>query len=540
MADLGSGLPSSSAGGQSKVIGFQSAPPLISKFQTSVVPPKAKPPKRSYGKKIVENGVVAETLFVDIRDPVVSADKDKRLVNPKAKYTVAQEQAEAEMMSQAVTNPPSPVDFAGLQVPSSMSIELEPNQAPQVELSDGMLRGLSPFMIRVEPPLVYGEDGGFQNKKKNSVATDFSVGSGGGTDLTGYNTARKALAQSGLSGFGVGKSRIGSVQETVSANGRGVKGNRSPTGGMTDDGGNLGQPAIVDVYAAVDIARQLAAVFNTPPLVLLVNPTTLAVAYTKIQQYSERTRHGFIFQVWGEEQPKLQITMRCGAFISGGRGVQFASRRDSKAWQNLMNAFQLFRNAGYIHDTVGKSNAHHMVGSLSIRYDGWIYYGNIESFSFTMDDDHTNGGVEFSMDFTVSAMVDTAQQPFSVAPMKSPTPSPSDPRYRGLINQSKNQPGEFSVGKDKDGKLMLRTQGGEVDTGDVFLTMVPQSSAGTFGFFGKSIASFRTPDSTKIAKPVPPSNKGFDLQPVPVGPGERSVSVANPNSIDPFRVRSST
>ena len=462
------------------------------------------------------------------------------LVNPKAKMTQQQEQNEAAMFAQSVANPPEPKAFAGLQLPNTMTVEYEPNSTPQVELSDAGLRNLSPFMITVEPPLVFGEGGGFQNKKTNSVATDFSVGSGGGTDLTNYDTARKALAQSGLSGFNAGRSRMGSVQEFVATGGNGPTKNQSPTGSLMDAQGNLGQPAIADMYTAVDIARQLSAIINTPPLTLLINPTTFTVTYNKIQQFQERSRYGFVFQAWGEEQPKVSFTARCGAFVSGGRGVQFASRRDSKAWQNLMNAFHLFRNAGYIHDTVGKSNAHHMVGSLAIRYDGWIYYGNMESFNFTQDDDHMNGGVEFSIDFTASAMVDTSQPAFSVAPMRSPVPSLSDFRYQGMENQSQNDPGNFSVGVDAKGNLTLQTQQRNVGVGDAFLSTVPQGAVQPFGWFNTRATSFRTPDSTTIGTPMPPSTGGFVNNVPDTLPGERAVSVSSTGAIEPFRVRSTT
>jgi len=191
-----------------------------------------------------------------------------------------------------------------------------------------------------------------------------------------------------------------------------------------------------------------------------VNPASFSVTYTKVQQFTDRTRFGFQFHAWGEEQPKISITAKCGAFVSGVRGVQYASKRDSYAWQNLMNAFHLYRNNGYIYDTIGKSNAHHFIGALSIHYDQWVYYGHMESFNWTYDDQNQLGGVEFQIEFVVSAMVDTAQQTFVVMPMKSPTPNPGDRRYVGLENRGSNRAGEFSIGLDTDGfPIHLSTQG---------------------------------------------------------------------------------
>lgn len=520
--------------------GGMSVDPTYVPFANGTTPsPKAAPKK--YTKGSSSKAGKATSVFTGelaMADPTKEATpeaQDSRLVSPKAKYTPEQADNDALMMEQAIRNPPAPAEFSGLQVSSTMSIEYESNQAVQVDMSDEMLRSLSPFVIRVEPPLVYGEQGGFQNKKANTVATDFAVGSGFGTDLTGYDQARKAIAQSNISGFRTGGARVQSIQETVVMNnGKGPNKNPTPTGAKIDasGGGNAGVPAIADLYTAVDQARQLSAIYNTPPLVLLINPTTLAMAYTKIQQYSEKTRQGFVFQAWGEEQPKLSITARCGAFVTGERGVQFASRRDSKAWQNLMNAFHLFRNAGYIHDTVGKSLAHLMIGALSIRYDGWVYYGHMESFNFTQDDEHMHGGVEFSIEFTVSAMVDTGQQTFGVSPMKSPIPSPSDPRYQGIQAQGVNAPNEYALGWDG-----LTTQGRAVGVGDAFLTTVPSNAVSVFN----PNASFRTPLATEVGtRPPPKPGSAFTTPPTATLPGQKAVATANANSIDPFRVRSAT
>ncbi len=503
---------------------------IVGATKGAVFAPLAKSlvPKAKGSSKAVPSKPGTDAVAVRLRDPIAKKDLTAGLVPPKAQLSAEQIAKEAVMMEQAVKRPPNPIEFQGLQLPHSITVQLEPNEAIQVETSDAMLRNLSPFMIRVEAPLIYGEDGGFQNKKINSVATDFSVGSGFGTDLTGYDQARKALAQSGIAGLNTSKSGMGSVQEFVSQNST-PNTRPSPDGSLANDiGGNLSAPAIADVYTAVDIARQLAAVINTPPLVLLINPTTFSVSYNKIQQHQERTRHGLVFQAWGEDQPKISFTARCGAFISGGRGVQFASRRDSMAWQNLMNAFHLFRNAGYIHDTVGKSNAHLAVGSLSIRYDGWIYYGHMESFNFANDEEHMHGGIEFAMEFVASAMVDTAQPPYVVTPMKSPMPSPSDPRYQGMGYANDTRAGVLSVGING----VVRSQGQDVGVGDAFLSLVPQNGTGTFG------GSAKTPPGPTAASA--PSDKGFVNAPSSVGPGERVVSVSAPNRIEPFRVRSST
>lgn len=337
--------------------------------------------------------------------------------------------------------PPAPLEYRGLRSGPDFAIEYEANQAPPMDGSNSLLRVLSPFMIQVEPPLAYAGAG---DKSKKDFAGILATGHGSAPSA--FQAARNAVQSDIPMGPALDSST--SAEQFVA---NGVQ--HKPDGGglqtQTLDGkgaGRIGQPAIADLYTAVDITMQLRSIVNTPPLVLLVNPQTLTMAYSKIQQYTDRTRFGFIFQAWGEEQPKLSVEAKCGAFISGGRGVQWASRRDSAAWQNLATAFQFYRHNGYIYDTVGKSNAHHFVGALSVHYDGWVYYGNMESFNYSFDEGQQHGGITFSMEFTINAMVDTSKSSQVVLPMKSPIPSPSDPRYAGVNRQATPSPGDISIG----------------------------------------------------------------------------------------------
>ena len=313
----------------------------------------------------------------------------------------------------------------------------------------------------------------------------------------------------------------GSVEGFVSSNGtrhQQAGGDQTTTIAISKDqggSGKIGTPALADLYTAVDITRQLRALVKTPPLILLINPQSLQMSYTKVQQFTDRTRHGFIFQAWGQEQPKLSISARCGAFISGGRGVQFASRRDSAAWQNVQTAFQFYRHNGYIYDTVGKSNAHHMVGALSIHYDGWVYYGNMESLSYTIDQSNQLGGVSFEMEFIVNAMIDTSNQSLVVTPMRSPLPSLSDRRYSGMENTSSSSPqGNISVEvadavSDAVGfvqKTNYRSSGNRAPDGQQMpsSTAVPSGTVVPRGKGGFVSAQPATTTSTPVQRPPTP------------------------------------
>jgi len=215
--------------------------------------------------------------------------------------------------------------------------------------------------------------------------------------------------------------------------------------------------AISDVKQAASVIAQLNRMLSTPPLTLLVNPQNLTLTHTKKQQYSDRNRKGYVFQTWGHEQPRLSVTGKTGAFIAGSKftdtdspnnfaglgsaargvvgattavsGVQYASKRDSASWQNLMALLTLYRNNGLIYDLVTNTEAHQWVGMVGIDYDQQTYMGNFENFTWTESEDTMLGGIEFSFEFTISSQFDSAQREFVVLPQKAPTPSPSDPLW---------------------------------------------------------------------------------------------------------------
>lgn len=375
-----------------------------------------------------------------------------------------------------IATPPAPIQYQGLQTGPDFAIEYEPNETPAIDGSHALARTLSPFMIQVEPPMAYVSQG---DKSKTNFAGVLEAGHGAAPSA--FRAARNALVGSVVGDEVAGRGRT--VEEFVSG---GYRTRASGSDGIEirdlkgEGPSRIGTPAIADIYTAVDITMQLSALVNTPPLILLINPTNLAMKYTKKQQYTERTRYGFVFQAWGEEQPRLTIEARCGAFISGGRGVQWASRRDSAAWQNLATAFHFYRHNGYIYDTVGKSNAHHFVGALSIHYDGWVYYGNMESFNYTFDETQQLGGVVFSMEFVVNAMVDTSKSSTVVLPMRSPIPSPSDPRYGGFSNQATNN-GEGNIQVGGANVQQAPVMASPVGTSRV-QTMAPNAVRGVSGF----------------------------------------------------------
>jgi hypothetical protein len=223
-------------------------------------------------------------------------------------------------------------------------------------------------------------------------------------------------------------------------------------------------PAVSDLVQASNVILQLNRALQVPPLTLLVNPQSLSISYQVIQNYSDRTRYGYIFQRWGEEQVRLSVTGKTGAFIAGVKtltsgdiqnfqglaggnqatiqssggaqgsgavsGVQWASKRDSAAWQNLMSLYTFYRNNGYIYDNLEQTEAHLFIGSIAIDYDQNTWIGHFENFEFGFDEETQHGGIEFSFEFVADFVYDNAQREFQVLPIAAPTPSPSAPLWQ--------------------------------------------------------------------------------------------------------------
>jgi hypothetical protein len=108
---------------------------------------------------------------------------------------------------------------------------------------------------------------------------------------------------------------------------------------------------------------------------------------------------------------------------SSPTGVQFASKRDSAAYQNFTSLFHFYLNNGYIFDQVGGSEAHLMIGAVAIDYDQMTYVGHIESFEYSYQQDQPHR-IEWSMEFIVDQQYDHAEAPVVVLPESSPTPAP--------------------------------------------------------------------------------------------------------------------
>lgn len=330
---------------------------------------------------------------------------------------------------------------------NNIDYEIQPNLP--VDGTNGEARTYSPFRIRfVLPPALAGLE--FLKRPQGPLSQAITTNPDTGAEesipirdpniisaaSSNYGTLASAKqAKQGVSVGLIGNNRDQVVKvlgsrtadlETFIANGR-VRTAR--------DTGAYIEPALADRLQAADIALQALRILEMPPLTLLINPHTMTVSLAQLQSYSERTRGRYVYQGWGEQQVRLSFSGTIGAFFAAANpgflapgnltsetvsGVQFASKRDSASFQNLTNMFQMFRNNGYIYDTLGNSFAMLHVGALAIEYDQWVYIGHMESFGYGYDESKQNGGLEFSIEFTASTIIDTHESLGVVLPMLSP------------------------------------------------------------------------------------------------------------------------
>lgn len=245
-------------------------------------------------------------------------------------------------------------------------------------------------------------------------------------------------------------------------------------------------PAISDLTQAANVILQLNRALQVPPLTMLINPNQLNISYGTIQNYSERSRYNYILQRWGETQVRLSVQGKTGAFYAGVKtvtpidlqnysgqtslgggtipstgvvsGVQWASKRDSASWQNLMSLFTFYRNNGYIYDNLEQTEAHLFIGSIAIDYDQNTWIGHFENFEWQLDESKQGGGVEFSFEFVVDFAYDNAQREFQVLPIAAPTPSPSDPLWQ-TKRQQQSRPQAFQTNVARNGSLVSNPSG---------------------------------------------------------------------------------
>ena len=396
-------------------------------------------------------------------------------------------------------------DYGNLAPGPRGSFSYEDQEGSPVDGSSKGARNLSPFTIRVIPPSL------------EELPITF-VGDAGRVSVDLYQQAGSSMSSNQqsaselLEAYGISGANSATVANTL---------NQQIAVGqfLNTASGTQIRTTLTDSMTAMDIAAQVAAIASTPPLTLLVNPNNMSMTYTTIQSYQERGREGFIFQRWGESQPVIKFSGKTGAFIAGEAaskgfretinnaaiqafrdygetttptGVQFASKRNSAAFQNFQSLYQIYRNNGYIYDRVGKSEAHLAIGAVAIDYDQMTYVGHIESFEYAYDVTQLHA-LEWSMEFVVDVMYDHAQTSYAVLPLESPIPNPSDPGGggKGSVGARGNSAGGwFNVSGSEDTTTIFSGWGEEFG-----VSPEPDVSGPTLGSIQDAVTT-TNPDGT--------------------------------------------
>jgi len=330
-----------------------------------------------------------------------------------------------------VPNPTQPARyFQGLPTGPAFEREYEIQETIPIDGSKGNLRGYSPFVMRTLPPTILGDSLNIlQASPPSSQETrgrrDFAGAIRSLDQSSPSADTYRQLVNRGETIPGLTAASVRDIDQAISNSAR----NQS----IAQTAGARVVPAVTNDATALSIILQLKRLIEVPPLVLLINPTSFSVRHQKIAQFQERSRYGYIYQVWGEELAKVSFSCTIGAFIAGktsptqrvASGVQYASKRDSASFQQLMAVLAVYQSSGQIQDLNGNatgraSRANLMVGNTAIEYDNNVYVGHMDSFSYSEEETLQGGGMKFEIEFTAVKMFDVAESKVSLTPLNSP------------------------------------------------------------------------------------------------------------------------
>lgn len=356
----------------------------------------------------------------------------------------------------------APAQFVGIPDTTNFGRSIDVQEGIPLDGSNSDLRSYSPFVIRVVLPTILGGDTTtlLQTQQSPNRVPPSATVRNDNRDAVTYSQAQfssqvdpsgqsayERLVSSGGAIAGLSKASQVSLEDAYNqAHFNQVYGPavRSAAHPPSNASNNVVTPALSNDITALSLAVQLKQLSTIPPLLMLINPASMQTTYTKIAQHQSRNRKGYIYEAWGEEMPKISFTFKIGAYTAGlantsqngsvVTGVQRASRNDSASYQQLQNLLALYQGGTYLQDTTTNSRAFPMVGNLAIEYDQMVYVGHMETFSFTDDETHPNGGLDISIDFVANKVYDVAEAPGTILPMENPR-LPRD-RNRGSLSRS--------------------------------------------------------------------------------------------------------
>jgi GH24 family phage-related lysozyme (muramidase) len=196
---------------------------------------------------------------------------------------------------------------------------------------------------------------------------------------------------------------------------------------------NLGQSFLQAQSAMITATQQaIQQMANTPPLKMLVNPTSFKLSAEKIIADGDWGRNGPIVEQWGEAQDKLEASGKVAAFYSldvggtgaaggvyGGPGITRIARQYSAAYQNFLSLWLLYKNNGALwinpmafspmspntgtaSPAASQATNLSVLGSIYLYYDNILYIGSFDNFNLT-ESETAPYTLEYNFSFTVRA-----------------------------------------------------------------------------------------------------------------------------------------
>lgn len=175
------------------------------------------------------------------------------------------------------------------------------------------------------------------------------------------------------------------------------------------------------INATLDALNTMA---NTPPLKMLVNPSSFKVSSEKIISDGNQGRYGPIVEQWGDNQDKVEGSGRVAGFYAIstetnispastqpqgiGPGLTRIARNASQSFQNFLSLYLLYKSNGGVWIEKGdgplalNTSSLSVLGSIYLYYDNTLYIGAFDTFTITETDDKPFT-VEYSFSFTVRA-----------------------------------------------------------------------------------------------------------------------------------------
>jgi len=154
------------------------------------------------------------------------------------------------------------------------------------------------------------------------------------------------------------------------------------------------------------LRKQIDLIRSTPPLVMLINPSSFDRTYENAVDYGNKTRHGNVVQAWIERPMRISCSgVTAGQYVvdyEGAGGLTSANRVHSISYGNLLSLVNIYRNNGIIYsgaETGAEIGIPIVPFTIFIYYDNHVYLGSFDDFDVE-DSDEKPFQMSYAFTFT--------------------------------------------------------------------------------------------------------------------------------------------